>query len=189
MGNRAVGGVAGAGCGAISLASILVGVALVVWLAGQAFDGTTDASRSVETGGEAVLTVPRDPEPVGALQVAPNASLIDGQALAITGEGLPPGPIAFSTCLSFQTRAAGAEGACDTHQQEAAEVSADGTVEAAMVARRVISVLGSSYDCAAFAGACSVIAHATDSLTSAPAVALDFAPDPSPVDATIPPRG
>jgi hypothetical protein len=188
MGQRGVGGGVGAGCGAFGLLGLLVGVGLVVWLGSEAFDRTADAPRSVQQAEELDLTVP-SPEAAGSLRVEPTSGLVDGGIVAITGEGLDPGPATLTICLAFQTRAAGTEGACDRSTDVLVDVGADGTVAAELTVRRVLWVLGAPYDCAAFPGACTVIVHTDGSLTGAPDAPLGLAANLPPVEATVPPGG
>lgn len=206
MGNRAVGGGVGAGCGAFGLLGLLVSVALVVWLGSQAVDRTT-GSGSNGADGEAVdprsvdleeladqiddLGLDGSPPGTPTLVLSPAGPYADGAPVTVSAEGLTPGPIEVSLCLTFQTRAAGPDGACDTAAGTVpAEVADDGTLAASLTARRTITVLGTTYDCAAFAGACSVIVHGGGSLAGAPATPIDLeAQGPAPADALPPPTG
>jgi hypothetical protein len=206
MGNRAVGGV-GAGCGAFGLLGLLVSVALVVWLGSQAVDRTTGSGGSSRAETEAVDPRTADLEEladqidelgldgsapgVPMLLLSPAGPYADGAEVTVSAEGLAAGPIEVSLCLTFQTRAAGPDGACDTAAGTIeAEVASDGTLATTLTARRAITVLGNTYDCGAFAGACSVIVHGGGSLTGAPTTPLDLAAEgPAPADALDPPTG
>ena len=189
------GGAWGAGCGVLGLLGLLLGVGLTVWLGSRAFDATTgkdgpiDDARDIASA--STLTVPGNTAgPAGTgIVLAPADGLTDGTSVAIEGTGLPQGEVRATVCLTFQTRAAGALGACDETTTTTLEVAADGRAIGRIVVPREIRVITDAYDCAAFAGACSVLVHQGDSLGGAAEAPLSFAGDLPPIDATTPPRG
>ena len=188
------GGAWGAGCGVVGLLGLLLGVGLTVWLGSRAFDATTgddgptDAARDIASA--STITVPGDAAgSPGSIVLAPADGLADGTSVAIEGAGLPPGEARATVCLTFQTRAAGALAACDETTTTTLEVAPDGRAIGRIVVPREIRVLTDAYDCAAFAGACSVLLHQGDSLGGAAEAPLSFAGDLPPSDATTPPRG
>jgi hypothetical protein len=208
MGNRAVGGGVGAGCGIVGLLGLLVSVALVVWLAGQALDGTsrtavgpTDPTPAVgpddpTSAGAGSLTLPSSLGGIGgagSLQLEPGGPVAAGATVAVSADGLGagPGPISVSTCLSHQSTAGGVAAACDVTSTMATEVDQRGMLAATVTVHRVIEVFGAAYDCGAFPGACSLVAHRGGSLAETWAAPLTYAPDDAApaTDATVPPRG
>lgn len=202
MSGRAVGGAAGVGCGAFGLVGLLVGVGLTVWLGMRVTSSVGDgvgAARSTTTlpgavdpsghglSGLGTLTVPGGATGTGRLEAGPSTGLSDGAPVRVAGSGLAPGATSVTQCLRFETRAAGVDGACDDTTSVAGTVTASGDLVVGTTARRVITVLDTRYDCAAFAGACVLVAHDTGALVDIAEAPLSFAPA-GPVDAEIPPK-
>lgn len=203
MSGRAVGGAAGAGCGAFGLLSLLIGVGLTVFLGMRVFDSVGSpkdqadsvsdqvaaAGGSADASGKVSLTVPGTGSGPGTLVLAPARGFADGDRVALSGSGLAPGAVEVTQCLTNESRAAGVLGACDESTTVSVDVASDGKLMASVATKRVISVLDSPYDCAAFARACVLVVHEHGSLDGSTQVGLTFAAGLAPVDAASPPRG
>lgn len=199
MSGRAVGGAAGAGCGALGLVGLLIGVGLTVWLGMRAMDSVGSGTRGTRTttaagegdgpGGLGTLTVPGTGAPTGTVTLDPAIGLGDGMTVKVAAADLEAGAWEVTECLTNQTRAAGVDGACDPSTTVRASVPASGDLAAGFTVQRVIRVLDAPYDCAAFAGACVLVVHPRDSLEGAPQAPLTFDPEGPPVTASIPPPG
>lgn len=173
---RAVGGATGAGCGAFSLVSVLVGVVLVVWLASQGMGGGDDDP--VEGQQEAIDALGELPDasipgvvPAGqVLDVAPDGPVADGTVLTVSGSGWR-GEVQLLTCLAGENRVGGGLGACDESTAVVVDAAPDGLLLAQYPARRTITVLGADEDCGAAPGTCELVAStpgAPETGTAAP---------------------
>ena len=203
MSGRAVGGAAGAGCGAFGLLSLLLGVGLTVFLGMRVFDSVGSpkkqadsvsdqvaaAGGSADASGKVSLTVPGTAGGPGELVLAPDRGFSDGARASLSGTGLTPGPVEVTQCLTNESRAAGVLGACDPSSTTTATVAADGKLAVPVTVKRVASVLESPLDCAAFARACVLVVHTHDSLDGSTQIGLVFAAGLPPTDAAQPPRG
>ena len=105
------------------------------------------------------------------------------------GTGFASGPVELTTCLTHQARIAGGLAGCDPDTAATVDVGADGILDAGYAVRRVITVIGTDYDCAAVDGGCSLVAAPPGSPDLGPAAALRFASGLAPVDAEPPPEG
>ena len=196
MAGRAVGGAAGAGCGIFSLVGILLGVGLTVFLASQVtgdLGGSGHRSSTTIAGLPDIsdATVPGTPFGGATLEVATPTHLDDGTPLRVTGLGYPSGPVEVTTCLTRPVDPADGRGACDaaTTVRTTATATADGTagIRLDYPARRVITVDGVRYDCAATTAGCSLLAHPTGAFDEGPTVHLAFADGLPKTDAESPP--
>lgn len=189
MAGRAVGGAAGAGCGAFSLVGILLGVGLVVWLGSQV------GSTSTGSGDGTTATVPSLPDGYGpvdpalSVEATPKGDLRDVGTVLVVGTGFEPGPVEITTCLAQGSRGAGGLAGCDPASTIVAEADPDGRVAADHRVTRIIDVLATPYDCAAHAEACVVVVHPPGAPDQGAAAAIAFPADLSVVDARRPPGG
>ena len=173
------------GCGVFGLGSLLVGVALVVWLGSTALDGSGGPP-----GGSDGTTTAVERSAVAGLAVDAPADLGDGGTVTLTGTAHPLDALAVDLCLAHPPEAAsGPDGACDAGTASDAVAGPDGALSVARTVPRVITATGTAYDCAAAPGACVVrvrIAGDGGPGTTAP---LAFATGLPPVDAVAPPSG
>ncbi|WP_426571851.1 hypothetical protein [Aquihabitans sp. McL0605] len=193
MGNRAVGGAVGAGCAGFSLVGILLAVGITVWLGSQATTGVSGPKHrpsSTGPGGADIspsvdpnLTLPGATLARATLTTAKAAPLgAGGGTVALTGTNFPPGPISVTACLSGGFRSSNGLAGCDVTTTATATVAADGSFRLTYPVKRVLDVLDTPNDCAAFEGACSVVAHPADAFDDGPGVPLTFAAGLPPVD-------
>lgn len=176
---RAVGGASAAGCGAFSLAGLVVSIGLVFWLGSQALSGSTD---SIATSSTTVVPVTM---PAGAALTVPDGLGAEG-TVRVTGGSLPPGPIHLRWCLAVDD--AGAAAQCDDAATAPATVPPSGQLSVDVPIHRVLRIDGSAYDCAASAGACSLVGRpAAGAAGAAVAADLVFATGLPQVDAVAPP--
>lgn len=159
MSGRAVGGVAGAGCGVFGLASLLVGVGVTVWLGSQVMD-RVDPSPSTK--------------PAPAMAISPRGDLPDGLEVQVTASGLTSGPVTVMTCVTDRLPATTPEPPCDPSGAQQATASADGSVSTTVLVTRTVTVTGTPYDCGAFAGACSLVVQTPDAPDQGAQIPLTF---------------
>lgn len=183
---KAVGGASAVGCGIFGVGSVLIGVALTVWLGSMALSGSTggnDGDRPAPTTTSTTLP----PLPAEAvLAVDPADGSTDGGQVTITGSGFEPGHLIVTTCLTHAPGPLGER--CDEATNAGVDAAADGTWTVAYTTRRMITVGSTAYDCAASPGACSVIAHLAEGNDGAGAP-FAFTTDLAPIDAVTPPTG
>lgn len=186
MSGRAVGGAAGAGCGVLSLVGVLASVGLVVWLGSQAIDlggGEPTAAPSSVPVPSTDATTARATLTLGA-----GGPFADGDEVAVGGRGFAPGPIELTTCLAHEARSSGGLLGCDPSTTVSASVASDGLVVGTYRVPRVVVVADVAYDCAAFAGACQLVAHPPGDPSTG--IVADLAIEGSvAVDAQRPPGG
>lgn len=191
-----MGGAAGAGCGIFTLVGLLVGVGLTVWLGSQVLGGGGSSSGAGGAGGARSAlddlqhaSVPGTVPAGQRITVTTDGTLVDGDSVRVGGTGLAPGPLQLTTCLAHEQRLPEGLAGCDPDTTVEASAGDDGTLVADYQAHRVITVGDVGYDCAAFDGACVVVAHPAGHPDQGPEAGLTFAPGRPPVDAERPPGG
>ena len=191
---RAVGGAAGAGCAGFSLVGVLLTIGIVVWLgstvAQDVGGGGSDSKPKVNPlspSAAADLTIPGATFAGAAVRITTPPPLQPGQVVEVIGSGFPPGPLEVSTCLTKSFRSTDGAAGCDPATNAPITAGEDGTFTLDYPVTRVMAELGIGYDCAAFAEACSLVAHPKDAFDDGPTAALTFAPDLPPVTAERPP--
>jgi len=190
---RAVGGAAGAGCAGFSLVGILMGVGLVVWLGSTITTGIggDDGPSAIERPPPSAavdLTIPGATFAGATIRVTAPAPLGADEIVSVTGAGFPPGPVEVTTCLTGGFRTSDGLVGCDTQTTVAATADAEGAFALDYPVTRIVGdELGTDYDCAAFAAACSVVGHPKDAFDDGPSAGLTFATDLPTVKAERPP--
>ena len=189
------------GCGVFGLGSLIVGIGLTVWLGSMALSGSTGGSKkgqdppstdvSALTSSLDDLTSGGAPvpgmEPSGAAITVGDGLPAEGMA-AVRGTDLASGEIQLTWCLSTADQSYEVAG-CDDATTVTATVASDGTFELETPVHRTIDVSGTTYDCAARAGGCSLFGHRLDNpLDTGITAPLAFAAGLPPVDAVPPPR-
>ena len=197
---KAVGGAGAVGCGVLGFGGLIVGTGLTVWLGSQAMSGVGgdvgDAGDGKDlkslTSEVSILSenpiVGEGPNGQG-LTIAAPPELAEGETVTVDGVRFSPGPIEITTCLTNPVGATTAD-RCDATTTAVATVDSRGDFTLAYPARRVLTVGGTAYDCAARSQACSLVANVKDGPVDAETSAgLTFAGGLSPVDAAPPPEG
>lgn len=184
---KAVGGASAAGCGVLGVGGLLIGVVLTVWLGSIALSGSTGSSDGDRPARTSSTSTTLPPLPANAaITLEDPEGRTDGGQMTIVGSGFAPGPVVVTTCL---THAPGGLGnRCDGATDVTTDAAADGSWMLSYATDREITVGGTTYDCAASPGACSVIAHLAEANDgrSAP---FAFADGLAPIDAVDPPTG
>lgn len=197
---RAVGGAGAAGCGVFSILGVLIAVGLVVYLGSQATTGvggsgkggddqsvqdlrdlTSQASGAVN-GGMAGM-----PGEGATLTYDGPASVVDGSVLAVAGGRFVPGPVELTACVANLPQEIDGVAWCDLTTTATATVDANGAFTVQYPAKRALQVDGTAYDCAAFEGACVLVAHPTERYDQILTTPVAFASGLPPIDAERPP--
>jgi hypothetical protein len=158
-----VGGAVGAGCGALSLAGLLVGVGLTVWL-GSVVMGDIGGSRSASRGTRSEEL---------AVAVAPAEKLDDGSPVFVTSSAFRPNElVGVAVCLAADIDR-GID-ACDTVSSTRYFTDSDGRLAVRFAVPRVITVGKDAYDCADVPERCLVVAAAEEDRNRSGGVAVSF---------------
>ena len=198
MSGRAVSGGVAAGCGAFTFVGLLLGVGLTVFLGSRATDSLGGSGSNGKTGLDHLTsevsslvasTQPGGPATGARLVLSTPAKLGDGGSIGVAGQALAPGEAQLTTCLTIrEPYPADGGGQCDLDTTApAGTVDQRGEVTTTYRARRVITVHGTRYDCAARAGACSLVAHPVGRLDGGAASIIVFGNALPPTDAQAPP--
>lgn len=193
---KAVGGASAAGCGIFGLAGILISVGLVVWLGSQATTNVGGATHAPDSSGAqslesqaSALVNPSTPGVAGRdLQITAPGKLDNGGVITVAGADFDPGPIEVTSCVTHLPANASGSTWCDPSTTAVATVLADRSFALSYPAKRIITVEGTAYDCAAFFHACSIVAHPKGAFDKGSVRGLTFSSDlPADGDAMIPP--
>ncbi|MFN8016586.1 MAG: hypothetical protein U0P45_00535 [Acidimicrobiales bacterium] len=195
MSGRAVGGGAAIGCGAFTFVGLLLGVGLTVFLGSRATDslgGSGDSGlKDLKTKASVLASqpVPGTTPTKGRITLTMPATLADGGKVGVAGHDLAPGPIELTECLtSREPYPPDGGGQCDlTTTTSGGTVTGRGELAGTYAVRRVITVQGTRYDCAARVGGCTLVAHPKGRLDSSATGPLAFAQGLAPVEAQAPP--